>query len=60
MRSLPLLVSRHQFRIGLQLFFARVFPLTTRRDDVHNLPPYLLRDIGLNERRAPDWERLTR
>ena len=32
-------------------------PSALRRDDVCHLPPYLLRDIGLSERRQPDWDR---
>ena len=60
MRSFPLLVPANQFRIGLRSFLAGLFPLATRRADVRDLPPYLQRDIGLDERGAPDWERLLR
>ena len=60
MRSFPLLVPANQFRTGLRSLLAGLFPLTTRRDDVRNLPDYLKRDIGLDEHRAPDWERLLR
>jgi hypothetical protein len=60
MRPFPLLVPSHQFRIGLQSFLAGVFPRTVRREDVHRLPDHLKRDIGLQEHRPPDWERLLR
>ena len=60
MRLFPLLVSSHQFRIGLQTFLAGMFPVASRREDARGLPPYLQRDIGLEERRPPDWERLLR
>ena len=60
MRSFPLLVSANQFRIGLQSLLAGLFPLTTKRDDVRDLPDYLKRDIGLAEHRPPHWERLLR
>jgi hypothetical protein len=60
MRSFPLLVPSNQFRTGLQSLLAGLFPLTTRRDDVRDLPDYLKRDIGLDEHRPPDWERLLR
>jgi hypothetical protein len=56
MRPLPFLVSQHQFRTGLQVFLAGMFPITLHRQDVRNLPPYLLRDIGLDERKKPDWK----
>ncbi|WP_119302262.1 hypothetical protein [Dongia deserti] len=58
MRFFPLLVRKDQFRVGLQSLLAGLFPILTRYDDVRNLPPYLLRDIGLSERRDPDWDRL--
>jgi hypothetical protein len=57
MRPLPFLVSQHQFRTGLQVFLAGLFPVALNRGDVHDLPPYLLRDIGLDERKKPDWKR---
>ena len=60
MRSFPLLVPANQFRIGVQSLLAGLFPLATKRDDVGNLPDYLKRDIGLDEHRPPDWERLLR
>jgi hypothetical protein len=60
MRSFPLLVPANQFRVGLQSLLAGLFPLATKRDDVRNLPDYLKRDIGLDEHRPPDWERLLR
>ncbi len=60
MRLFPLLVSSHQFRTGLQSFLAGVFPVASRREDARDLPPYLQRDIGLEERRPSDWERLLR
>lgn len=60
MRSFPLLVPANQFRIGLQSLLAGLIPLATKRDDVHNLPDYLKRDIGLDNHRPPDWERLLR
>ena len=60
MRPFPLLVPANQFRIGLQSFLAGLFPITIRREDVRDLPPYLKRDIGLDEHRPPDWERLLR
>jgi hypothetical protein len=37
-----------------------MFPVGSRREDARDLPPYLQRDIGLEERRPPDWERLLR
>jgi hypothetical protein len=60
MRLFPLLVPAHQFRIGLQSFLAGLFPVAARREDVRDLPPYLRRDIGLDERRPDNWERLLR
>ena len=60
MRPFPLLVPASQFRIGLQSLLAGVFPIANRREDVRNLPPHLKRDIGLEEHRPPDWERLLR
>ena len=60
MRPFPLLVSRHQFQAGWQTFLAGLFPLAIRREQVRDLPPYLQRDIGLEEPRPPDWERLLR
>lgn len=60
MRPFPLLVPKHQFRTGLLSFLAGIFPRTVRRDDIRDLPDYLRRDIGLDEHRAPDWERLLR
>ncbi|HJT12548.1 MAG TPA: hypothetical protein VJ790_08015 [Dongiaceae bacterium] len=60
MRPFPLLVPTNQLRIGLQSLLAGLFPLASRREDVRDLPPYLKRDIGLDEHRAPDWERLLR
>ena len=60
MRLFPLLVQQHHFQIGLLSFLAGLFPLPTRREDIRDLPPYLLRDIGLSEHRSPDWERLLR
>jgi hypothetical protein len=60
MRPFPLLVSASQFRIGVQALLAGLFPVASRREDVRDLPAYLKRDIGLNEHRPPDWERLLR
>jgi hypothetical protein len=60
MRPFPLLVPKHQFRIGLQSFLAGLFPLAIRREDVRDLPDHLKRDIGLDDSRPPDWERLLR
>jgi hypothetical protein len=60
MRPIPLLVPASQFRIGLQSLLAGLFPLATRREDVRDLPSYLKRDIGLDEPRPPEWERLLR
>ena len=60
MRPFPLLVPASQFRIGLQSLLAGLFPLANRREDTRNLPPHLKRDIGLEEHRPPDWERLLR
>jgi hypothetical protein len=60
MRPIPLLVPASQFRIGLQSFLAGLFRLVNRREDARNLPPHLKRDIGLEEHRPPDWERLLR
>jgi hypothetical protein len=60
MRPFPLLVPANQFRVGLQSFLAGLFPRAVRREDLRDLPDYLKRDIGLDEHRAPDWERLLR
>ncbi len=60
MRLIPLLVQRHHFRVGWLSFLAGVFPALHRREDIRHLPPYLKRDIGLDEHRPPDWERLLR
>ena len=60
MRPFPLLVPAIQFRIGVQSFLAGLFPQAASREDIRDLPDYLKRDIGLNERSAPDWERLLR
>jgi hypothetical protein len=60
MRPFPLLVPANQFRIGLQSFLAGIFPRTVRRGDLRNLPDHLKRDIGLDQHRPPDWERLLR
>ena len=60
MRLFPLLVPKRQFRIGLQSFLAGLFPLAVRREDGRHLSSYLRRDIGLEERPTPDWERLLR
>ena len=60
MRPIPLLVPANQFRIRLQSLLAGIFPRTARREDARDLPDYLKRDIGLNEHRPPDWERLLR
>ena len=60
MRPFPLLVPANQFRIGMQLFLAGLFPVANRREDVRDLTPYLKRDIGLDEQRVSDWERLLR
>ena len=60
MRPFPLLVPASQFRVGVQAFLAGLFPYSTRREDVRDLPDHLKRDIGLNEASAPDWERLLR
>jgi hypothetical protein len=35
----------------------RLFIPARRHEDIHCLPPYLLRDIGLSEHPARDWER---
>lgn len=58
MRPFPLLVQASQFRSGLQSLLAGLFPVANRREDVRDLTPYLKRDIGLDEQRVPDWERL--
>ena len=60
MRLFPLLVQRHHFQVGWLSFLAGVFLLLHRREDVRQLPPHLLRDIGLSEHRSPEWERLLR
>ena len=60
MRSFPLLVPANQFRIGLQSFLAGIFPRRVRREDIRDLPPHLKRDIGVDEHRPSDWERLLR
>ena len=60
MRPFPLLVPANQFRVGVQSFLAGLFPVAMRREDVGDLTPYLKRDIGLEEQRVPDWDRLLR
>ena len=60
MRPIPLLVPANQFRIRLQSLLAGLFPIANRREDVRNLPPHLKHDIGLDEHRPSDWERLLR
>jgi len=60
MKLFPLLVQRHHFQIGMSSFLAGLFPVFTRREDIRDLPPYLLRDIGLSEHRSPDRDRLLR
>jgi hypothetical protein len=60
MRFFPLLVPKHQFRIGFQSFLVGLFSRATGREDVRHLPSYLRRDIGLEERPPSDWERLLR
>ena len=60
MRPFPLLVPKHQFRIGLRSFLAGLFPLRARHGDLRDLPDYLKRDIGLNDHRPPRWDRLLR
>lgn len=60
MRPFPLLVPANQLRFGLQSFLAGLFPVAIRRGDIRDLPDYLKRDIGLDEPRPPDWERLLR
>jgi hypothetical protein len=60
MRPFPLLVSKHEFRIGLLSFLAGLFPRTIGREDLRDLPDYLKRDIGLDEHRSPGRERLLR
>ena len=41
----------------LRLWWRRLFTLHDRREDIRHLPPYLLRDIGLSERRVTDQKR---
>jgi hypothetical protein len=41
----------------LRSWWRRLLTLHGRREDIRHLPPYLLRDIGLNERRVADLER---
>lgn len=53
MRPIPFLVSHYQFRTGLQVFLAGLFPVALDRGAVRDLPPQLLR--GLDERKKPDW-----
>jgi hypothetical protein len=60
MRPFPLLVPKHQFRIGLLSFLAGLFPRVVKREELRDLPDYLKRDIGLDEPRPPDWHRLLR
>jgi hypothetical protein len=60
MRLFPLLVSRHDFQIGLQSFLAGLFPLLTTREEIRDVPPHLLRDIGLGEDRGPGRDELLR
>lgn len=55
MRPIPFLVSHYQFRTGLQVFLAGLFPVALDRAAVRDLPPHLLRDVGLDERKKPDW-----
>jgi hypothetical protein len=58
MRLFPLPVPKHQFR--LLSLLAGMLAVATRRENVRNLPPYLKRDIGLDDSRIPDWDRLIR
>ena len=60
MRLFPLLVLRRDFRSGVLSYVAGMFPVGSRREEARDLPPYLQRDIGLEERCPPDWERLLR
>jgi hypothetical protein len=60
MRPFPLLMPKHQFRIGLQSLLASLFPRMAKREHLRELPDYLKRDIGLDEPRPPDWHRLLR
>jgi hypothetical protein len=60
MRPFPLLVQASQFRVGMQSLLAGLFPLARRREDARDLTAYLKRDIGLDDRPPPDWERLLR
>ncbi len=60
MRLFRLLVSSHRFHIGWQSFLAGLFPLPTRRADIRDLPPYLLRDTGVSEHCSSDQDRLLR
>jgi len=47
-------------RTGVRSLLADLLRLVSRREDARNLPPHLLRDIGLSERRSPDGTRLLR
>ena len=65
MRLFPFLVARDQCRIGLRSRLVGLFPVFARKEDIYppsirDLSAYLLRDIGLSEPSAPDWDRLLR
>jgi len=60
MRPFTLFAPKHRLRTGVRSLLADLPRLVSRREDARNLPPHLLRDIGLSERRSPDWTRLLR
>jgi hypothetical protein len=41
----------------LRSWWRSLFTSHHGREDIRHLPPYLLRDIGISERRAPERER---
>ena len=45
------------FWMRLRALWPDRFDPASRRAEVRNLPPYLLRDIGISEQHPPDWKR---
>jgi len=44
-------------RDAMRSLFIKLFERIFKDRGPRNLPPYLLRDIGLDERKKPDWKR---
>jgi len=45
------------FWMRLRALWPDRFDAVSRRSDLRDFPPYLLRDIGMDERHPPDWKR---